>query len=138
MPASRPPPVTPHLTVAAAADAIAFYIRAFDAVDLGRALAKDGKRLLHAAVRINGGMVMLSDDFPEYSGGQSRAPTSGRHTGVTIHLDVSDVDAVFARAVAAGAEPLDPPADMFWGDRYARLRDPFGHEWSLGAPTRHD
>jgi PhnB protein len=138
MAANRLPPVAPYLTVAGAAAAIAFYERAFDAVELGRTAAEDGARIRHAALRINGGLVMLSDDFPEFNGGVSRAPAPGRHSGVTIHLDVPDTDAAFARAIAAGAAPLDAPADMFWGDRYARLRDPFGHEWSLGAPTRPD
>jgi PhnB protein len=134
MPNARPASVTPYLTVSDAGAAIAFYVRAFGAEERGRMMADDGKRVLHAALGLNGGALMLSDDFPEYSNGVARAPQPGRPTGVTIHLDVADTDAAFARAIAAGAEPLMPPADMFWGDRYAKLRDPFGHEWSLATP----
>lgn len=128
------PPVVPYLVVADAMAAIAFYQRAFGAEAQFRMPADDGKRLLHASVAINGGIVMLSDDFPEYHGGQPRAPKPGGQTPVTIHLEVGDVDAALARAVVAGALVVMPAADMFWGQRFAKLQDPFGHEWSLGGP----
>ena len=98
--------------------------------------AEDRKRLLHAALAINGAMVMLCDDFPEYNNGQRKAPDPDGGTAVTIHLNVPDVDPFVTRAAAAGAKILMRPADMFWGERYAKLRDPFGHEWSVGGPLK--
>jgi len=128
------PPVTPHLTVSDAKAAIAFYRRAFDASEIRRMDAEDGRRLLHAALALNGGLVMLCDDFPEYNGGQRKAPGPDGGGGVTIHLNVTDVDTAVTRAEAAGAKTIMDPADMFWGERYAKIRDPFGHEWSIGGP----
>jgi PhnB protein len=129
------PPVTPYLTVSDAGAAILFYQRAFEAREINRVEAQDGRRLMHAALALNGGMVVLSDDFPEFNDGRGKAPGPDGETGVTIHLKVIGVDAVMARAVTAGAKVLMPPADMFWGERFGKLRDPFGHEWSLGGPV---
>ena len=95
----------------------------------------DGK-LVHAALPINGSMVMLNDDFPEMTDGKSMTPTSLGGTPVTIHLQVTDVEAEFQRAVDAGATVVAPLEDQFWGDRYGVVRDPFGHMWSLGQPMR--
>jgi PhnB protein len=131
-----PPPVTPHLIVDGAAAAIDFYVRAFGAVEVTRQPTPDGKKLIHAAVSINGGLVLLCDDFPEMAGGKSRTPQALGGSPVTIHLDLPDVDAVWARAVEVGATVVMPLADMFWGDRYGKLRDPFGHEWSLATRKR--
>ena len=124
--------VTPHLVIRdeRAGEAIDFYKAAFGAEELSRMPAENGKRLMHAHLRINGGNVFLNDDFPEYCGGPSAAPGS-----VTLHLHVDDADALFARAVAAGAETTMPLADQFWGDRYGQVKDPFGHSWSIGAPA---
>jgi PhnB protein len=130
------PPVTPYLTVSDAEAAIRFYQHAFASREVSRVKAQDGKRLMHAALVLNGGMVMLSDDFPEFNEGRRKAPVPDGETGVTIHLHVTDVDALMARAVAAGAKVLMLPADMFWGERFGKLRDPFGHEWSLGGPAK--
>ncbi len=129
------PALSPHLTVDNAAAAIDFYVKAFDAVEIGRVPRPDGK-LVHAAVRINGFLVMLADDFPEMSGGQSMTPASLGGTSVTIHLTVADVDAEFQRALDAGATVVMPLEDQFWGDRYGMVGDPFGHRWSLGQPVR--
>ena len=129
------PALSPHLVVDDAAAAIDFYVKAFGAVELGRVPRPDGK-LIHAAVRINGFLVMLNDDFPEMSGGKSMTPTSLGGTPVTIHLTVTDVDAKFQRALDAGATVVMPLDDQFWGDRYGMVRDPFGHQWSLGQPVR--
>lgn len=129
------PALSPHLVVDDAAAAIDFYVRAFDAVELGRVPSPDGK-LVHAALRINGFMVMLNDDFPETCGGKSTTPMSLGGTPVTIHLTVTDVDAKFQRAVDAGATVVLPLADQFWGDRYGLVADPFGHHWSFGQPVR--
>lgn len=129
------PAVIPHLVVNDGAGAIDFYVKAFGATELGRMPGPDG-RLVHGAVQINGSTVMLADDFPEYCDGQSESPKSLGGTPVTIHLVVTDVDASFARAVEAGAEVVMEVGDMFWGDRYGVVRDPFGHKWSLGQPVR--
>lgn len=129
------PSLAPHLVVDNAAAAIAFYVKAFDAVELGRVPRPDGK-LIHAALRINGFTVMLNDDFPETCGGKSMTPKSLGGTPVTMHLTVTDVDAKFQQAVEAGATVVAALADQFWGDRYGVLADPFGHHWSLGQPMR--
>jgi len=111
---------------------MAWYVKAFGAKEVFRNVAQDGKRLMHARVEINGQVVMFSDDFPDFRGGQETpAPAA-----VTLHLQVDDADAWAARAVAAGAEVTMPVADAFWGDRYGHLRDPFGHSWSVGSPIR--
>jgi PhnB protein len=129
------PALSPHLVVDDAAAAIEFYVKAFDAVELGRVPRPDGK-LIHAALRVNGFTVMLNDDFPEVCGGKSMTPKSLGGTPVTIHLTVTDVDAKFQRALDAGATVVAPLQDQFWGDRYGVLEDPFGHRWSLGQPVR--
>ena len=126
--------VTPRLTIPSrgASAAVDFYIIAFGAEVLDRRLADDGERLMHAHLRINGSSVMLNDEFPEYSGVQDVRPA-----GVTLHLQVADPDAWWTRAlVVGGAEPVMDMADQFWGDRYGVLRDPFGHTWSIGGPTK--
>ena len=129
------PALSPHLVVDNAAAAIDFYVRAFDGEEVGRVPRPDGK-IVHAAVRINGFLVMLVDDFPEVCGGKSMTPTSLGGTPVTIHLTVDDVDAKFQRAIDAGATVVTELQDQFWGDRYGLLEDPFGHRWSLGQPMR--
>jgi PhnB protein len=129
------PAVYPHLVVDDAAAAIDFYVKAFGATEYGRVPGPDGK-LVHAALNINGSTVMLNDDFPEMSGGKSMTPTSLGGTPVTIHLVVTDVEDKFQRAVDAGATVVMPLEDQFWGDRYGMVRDPFGHQWSLGQPVR--
>jgi PhnB protein len=129
------PALSPHLVVDDAAAAIDFYVRAFDAVEIGRVPGPDGK-LVNAAVRINGFTVMLNDDFPETCGGKSMTPRSLGGTPVTIHMTVTDVDAKFKRAVDAGATVLAELTDQFWGDRYGVVVDPFGHHWSMGQPIR--
>jgi PhnB protein len=127
--------LAPHLVVDNAAAAIDFYVKAFGATELGRVPGPDG-RLIHAALTINGANVFLVDDFPEMCGGKSQTPKALGGTPVTIHLQVADVDAAFARAIEAGATELAPVSDMFWGDRYGSLADPFGHQWSLGQTVR--
>jgi PhnB protein len=129
------PAVLPHLVVDNAAAAIDFYVKAFGATELGRVPGPDGK-LIHAALSINGSTVMLNDDFPEFNDGKSTTPKALGGTPVTIHLTVTDVESKFAQAVEAGAEVVMPLADQFWGDRYGMVRDPFGHQWSLGQPVR--
>jgi PhnB protein len=132
--AAAPTSVTPYLVVSSAEHAIAFYKKAFGAAELYRMPAPDGRRLMHASLQINGSCVMLSDEFPEHGG--NRAPDMVGSTTVTIHLQVPSADKAFAQAVAAGATVIMPLADMFWGDRFGKLRDPFGHEWSIAHHVR--
>jgi PhnB protein len=124
--------VTPHLICAGAADAIEFYKKAFDAVEMGRLAGPQGK-LLHGAIRIGDSTVMLVDEFPDWG---ALGPKSLKGSPVTTHLYVEDVDAFVARATAAGARVTMPLQDMFWGDRYCKLEDPFGHQWSVATHIR--
>jgi PhnB protein len=123
--------VTPYLVCGGAAAAIEFYKQAFGATEVSRLGGPDG-RLMHAAIRIGEAMVMLNDEFPEM---QALGPKTRGGTSVTIHLFVPDADAAYARAVAAGATPVMPVQDMFWGDRFGLLADPFGHMWSIATHT---
>ena len=124
--------LTPHLICAGAYDAIEFYKKAFNAVELSRLPGPDGK-CMHAMLRIGDSALMLNDEFPEWGG---FGPKSLKGSPVTIHLYVQDADAAFAQAVAAGAKVTMPIADMFWGDRYGMLEDPFGHKWSIATHKR--
>ena len=124
--------VTPHLVCAGAADAIDFYKKAFNAVEVAR-LPGPGGKLMHAAIRIGDSSIMLMDEFTEMG---AFGPKSLKGSPVTIHLYVEQADAVFERAVAAGAKVKMPIADMFWGDRYGVLEDPFGHYWSIATHMR--
>ena len=130
------PPVVPYLTLRDGNAAVAFYEAAFGARLLQKLPAQDGKRLLHASLLLNGGVLMLSDEFPEGGGGGTRAPQTLGGTAVTVHLEVDDADHCWKRAVEAGAEVVMPLDNMFWGARYGKLRDPFGHVWSIGGPLR--
>lgn len=125
--------VTPHLVCKGAAQAIEFYKKAFGAQERGRLSTPDGKNVLHASLGIGDSAIMLSDEFPDWG---SVGPETLKGTPVVIHLYVEDVDSVFDRAVRAGASVKMPLEDMFWGDRYGQLRDPFGHIWSLATHVR--
>ena len=129
------PALSPHLVVDDANAAIDFYVKAFGAVEVGRIPGPDGK-LIHGAVQIDGATVMLADDFPEMSDGKSMTPKALGGTPVTVHLTVTDVETRFQQAVDAGATVVMPLEAQFWGDRYGMVRDPFGHQWSLGQPVR--
>jgi len=124
--------VTPHLVCAGAAEAIEFYKKAFNAAEVVRLPGPQGK-LLHACLRIGDSSVMLVDEFPDCG---ALGPKSRGGSPVTIHLQVEDVDVVVAQAVTAGAKITMPVADMFWGDRYGTLEDPFGHSWSVATHRR--
>lgn len=123
----------PHLVCSPCADAIKFYQKAFDAAEICRMPAPDGKRIMHAQISIGGRPVFLADDFPEYCDGKARSPKALGGTPVTIHRYVEDCDAAIQRALDAGATAKMPPMDMFWGDRYGVVTDPFGHSWSLAT-----
>ena len=124
--------ITPHIVCAGAADAIEFYKKAFGAVEINRLPGEDGK-LMHAEIRIGDSVVMLVDESPEWG---MVGPKSLKGSPVTIHLYVDDVDAVVEQAVQAGAKVTVPVEDMFWGDRYGKLEDPFGHQWSVATHLR--
>lgn len=126
--------VTPHLICKEAANAIEFYKKAFSVVEMFRMPTPDGNRLLHAEIRVGDSVVMLVDESPEWG---ASGPTSLKGTPVTFYLYVKNVDAFVARAVKAGAKVVMPVADMFWGDRYGKLEDPFGHMWEV-ATHIHD
>ncbi len=124
--------VYPYLTVKGGKAALDFYTSAFGAAEEYRAYGEDGERIMHARFRVNGGAILLSDDFPEFRGGGAAPPAAG----VTIHLEVDDADRWWSRAVETGATVIMPLADQFWGDRYGQLKDPYGHSWSIGAPIK--
>ena len=124
--------VTPYLVVRGAAQAIDFYRRAFGAEEVTRSPALDGQRILHAELKIGDSRIMLSDEFPDMGMG-CRSPEALGGTTAGIHLYVEDADATFERARAAGATVSMPLMDMFWGDRYGKMMDPFGHEWSIAT-----
>ncbi|HEX6958829.1 MAG TPA: VOC family protein [Ferrovibrio sp.] len=121
--------VTPYLVLTSAAKAIEFYKQALGAREVFRMPAPDGERLMHAEIRIGTSPVLLCDSFPEFGG----PPPVRDGAGVGVHLYVEDVDAVVAKAEALGARITMPVADMFWGDRYGKLLDPFGVMWSVAT-----
>jgi len=121
--------VTPSLTIRDASRAIDFYKRAFGAQELMRMPGPGGK-IMHAEIRIGDSVLMLTDEFPEMGG---KSPQALGGSPVYLFLYVENVDTVFKRAVDAGAQVKMPVADMFWGDRFGRLADPFGHEWGIAT-----
>src|SRR5665213_1834757 len=123
--------VTPYLIVKGANAAIEFYKKAFDAVELLRIGAPDGK-VGHAEIRIGDSVVMLADEHPEMG---AKSPQTFGGTPVSILLYVEDVDAVVRQAVAAGAKIQRPIEDKFYGDRMGSLDDPFGHVWHVSTHT---
>jgi len=127
--------IIPHLVVGDGARAIEFYKVAFGAEEVSRMPAPDG-RLLHAMLRIGDACVYLCDDFPEMCGGMSRDPQKLGASPVVIHRYVEDCDAAVKRAADAGATVTMAPEDMFWGDRFGTVQDPFGHTWSFATHVR--
>lgn len=128
--------LVPHLTVRNAAGAIEFYKKALGAVEMGRMPAPDGKRLVHAALKIGESMLFLADEFPEAGAMGTQSPQTLGNTTVTLHVQTDDVDKLMATAVAAGAQVTMPVADMFWGDRYGQFKDPEGHQWSVATTKK--
>jgi PhnB protein len=136
-PAVKPIPegmrsLTPHIVCANAADAIEFYKKAFNAIEQFR-LPGPGGKIMHACLKIGDSMLMMTDEWPDH---QAFGPLTLKGTPVTIHYYVEDVDAAFKQAVDAGATVVMPVSDMFWGDRYGLVKDPFGHSWSLATHKR--
>lgn len=119
-----------HLTVKGAPQALEFYKKAFGATELHR-MPGPGGEIMHAAMRIGDSLFFLNDEMPQYGGGPS--PTTLGNSPVTINLYVPDADQVWKQALAAGAKESMPIDDMFWGDRYGVVTDPFGHKWAIAT-----
>jgi PhnB protein len=124
--------VTPYLTVRDAAQAIEFYKKAFGAEERVRMPGPDGK-IMHAELRLGDSVIMLGEENLAMSS-PSPASLGGTASGIMIYCE--DVDQAFDRALRSGAKAIMPPADMFWGDRYGQLVDPFGHKWSIGTHVK--
>ncbi|HEY7329918.1 MAG TPA: VOC family protein [Gemmataceae bacterium] len=123
-----------HLVCSPCSEAIQFYKKAFGAEEICRIPAADGRRIMHAEIRIDRSFVFLADDFPDFCpSGKSSSPLALKGTPVTIHHYVENCDAAIKRAADAGATVLMPAADMFWGDRYGLVSDPFGHKWAFAT-----
>jgi len=127
--------VVPHLVVDNAAEALDFYKKAFDANEAYRAPVPNGEKIMHAEFTVAGSTIYICDDFPEF-GGKARSPKALGGSPFNLHFFVDDVDSAVAKAEAAGAEVTMKPEDTFWGDRYGKVRDPYGHEWSFATPIR--
>ena len=121
--------VTPHLVIKGAAAAIEFYKRAFGAEVLAR-MDGPGGSVGHAELKIGDSTIFLADEFP---GGPTKSPQTLGGTTASLHLYVPDVDAAFKQAIAAGGREIMAVTDMFWGDRFGQLQDPFGHNWSIAT-----
>ncbi len=136
MPESTPgapaghPTLTPYLTVKGADAAVEYYCKTFGGEEVYRMTCPQTHKVLHAEVRIGNSLLYLSEEFPQMG---VMAPQEGVPSPVTVHCYCADVDATFNTAVASGSTGLMPPADMFWGDRFAKIKDPFGHSWSLAT-----
>lgn len=124
--------ITPSIIVRDAAGAIEFYKRAFGAEEAERMIGPDGK-VMHAEIRIGDSVVMLGDENPEW-GMQSPLSTNGNPG--SLHIYVDDADAAFDRALRAGAKVKQPLEDAFWGDRYGKVTDPYGHQWGIATRVK--
>lgn len=125
--------VTPTLTISGASDAIEFYKKAFDAKEVYRFQGPDGKTIMHAEIRIGDSPIMLCDEMPQM--GVLSPKSIGGPSG-SIYLYVKDSDSVFNKAVSAGAKPIMPMMDGFWGDRFGSITDPFGHRWTIATKKK--
>ncbi len=123
----------PHLVVDNASAAMEFYKKAFGAEEICRMPMPDGSKLMHAEMKIGNNVFYLADDFPEFCEGKARSPKALGGTPLNIHQYVADCDAAIKKALDAGATLTMPATDMFWGDRFGKITDPFGHEWSLAT-----
>ena len=124
--------ITPHLVVRGAARAAAWYVEALGADERGRIEVPGGK-LMQLELRFGNATVMLADEFEELG---VLSPLSIGGTATVLHLSTDDVDALWQRAVGAGAEVRQPLSDTFWGERYGQITDPFGHRWGLAQRVR--
>jgi PhnB protein len=133
---SKPDQFIPHLIVNDGLAALKFYKEVFGAEEGDNMMAQDGKRLMHGEVILDGHALFISDEFTESEGGTCKMPQTLGGTCVRITLMTDDADAVVERAVTRGARVLMPVQDMFWGARYGKIVDPFGHEWGINQQLR--
>ena len=124
--------VTPAIIVRGAAEAIEFYKRAFGAQEVTRMAGPDGK-IMHAEIRIGDSVVMLGEENPQWG---TLSPLSTKGVPGSLHIYVTDADAAFERALRAGAKVRYPLEDAFWGDRYGKVTDPFGHDWGIATRVK--
>lgn len=120
-----------YIVVDNAAAAIELYQNGFGAELISQAPVPETGKIMNAQMRIGDSMLMLMDEFPDHN---SMGPNKRGGTSVTLHLYVDDVDSAYQQAVNAGFTAAMPPSDMFWGDRWGLLTDPFGHAWSMATP----
>jgi PhnB protein len=126
------PTVVTYLAIDGAAKALEFYKNAFGAKELTRQATPDGK-IIHASMKIGNTAIMMSDIFP---GSDAKSPLELGTSPVTLHINSDDVDALWNRALAAGAKVTMPLENQFWGDRYGQIVDPFGHHWSMSMKAK--
>ncbi len=122
--------LTPHMIIKDCGKAMDFYKKAFGAEEICRMPGPGGQGVMHCELQIGDSVLMACDEFPNMG---SKSPQTLGGTCIKLHLYVTDVDAAFRKAVDAGCEAIMPPQDMFWGDRYSGVKDPFGHEWSIAT-----
>jgi len=122
--------VTPYLIIDGCAEAIEFYKKAFGAEEVMRLPMPDGSGVMHTEIQIGGARVMMGEASPEQG---FESPKALGHSPVAIHIYTEDADALFAQAVGAGAEATMPVTEMFWGDRFGKVKDPYGHIWSVAT-----
>ena len=126
----------PHLIVSDGLAAIEFYKELFGAEEGHRMMTQDGKRLMHGEIVLDGHKFFLSDEFEASEGGTLKSPQALGGTCVRITIEVADAEALVERAVAGGARVLMPLQDLFWGARYGKILDPFGHEWGINQQLK--
>ena len=124
--------VTPHIVVKGCSDAIEFYKNALSATEIYQSHTPDGK-VMHAMIQIGNSIVMLGDEFPDMG---LVGPATLGGTPFALHIYTEDADKLYKQAVDAGAIPVMPVTDMFWGDRYGQIQDPFGHRWAIATHTK--
>lgn len=122
--------VSIHMTVKKCSEAIEFYKKAFGAEELARMPGPDGQSVMHGELKVGDSIIMLNDEFPKH---HIKSPQTLNGSTFSIHLYVEDADGLFDRAREAGATVVMPPVDMFWGDRFAQVVDPYGHSWSIAT-----
>ena len=124
--------VTPHLVIKDCAKALDFYVKALGAHEIYRSMMPDG-RVMHAMIQVGNSIVMMADEFPEMG---AVGPNKLGGTSVALHVYTEDADKLFKKAVDAGAAPIMPISDTFWGDRYGQIQDPYGHRWAIATHTK--